>query len=177
MQNMTLKQAARTTPVVSMTDTLELIDLKKMRAYRLARLREEMKQQDVGGCILTSVYSIRYATGMRDAGIMQSHIPLSYLFVPAEGPTVYFGGETGKKIAQGLETIDEVGDEAIQISFMFAGSRLDEMIERWVNQITSLMRLGGRSCRLAVESPVPQVAALFADKGLEVIRERPASAP
>lgn len=168
--DMTLTQAARVTPVVGMTDTLEMIDLAKMRAYRLNRLREEMKRQDVGGCVLTSVYSIRYATGMRDAGIMQSHIPLSYLFVPAEGPTVYFDGETGKQIAQGLETIDELGDEAIQISYMFAGARMDEMIERWVNQITALMqRLGGDSKRLGVESPVPQVAALFEGKGLEVI--------
>ncbi len=168
--DMTLAQAARVTPVVGMTDTLEMIDLPKMRAYRLQRLREEMKRQDMGGCVLTSVYSIRYATGMRDAGIMQSHIPLSYLFVPAEGPTVYFDGETGKKIAQGLETIDELGDEAIQISFMFAGQRMDEMIDRWVNQITALMqRHGGGSTRLGVESPVPQVAALFANKGLEVV--------
>ncbi len=167
---MTLTQAARTTPVVGMTDTLEMIDLARMRTYRLNRLRAEMKRQDVGGCVLTSVYSIRYATGMRDAGIMQSHIPLSYLFVPAEGPTVYFDGETGKKIAQGLETIDELGDEAIQISYMFAGHRMDEMIERWVNQITALMqRHGGGSTRLGVESPVPQVAALFADKGLDLV--------
>ena len=168
--DMTLAQAARVTPVVGMTDTLEMIDLPKMRAYRLQRLRDEMKRQDMGGCVLTSVYSIRYATGMRDAGIMQSHIPLSYLFVPAEGPTVYFDGETGKKIAQGLETIDELGDEAIQISFMFAGQRMDEMIDRWVNQIAALMqRHGGGSTRLGVESPVPQVAALFANKGLEVV--------
>jgi Xaa-Pro aminopeptidase len=168
--DMTLTQAARTTPVVEMTDTLEMIDLAKMRAYRLQRLRDEMKRQDVGGCVLTSVYSIRYATGMRDAGIMQSHIPLSYLFVPAEGPTGYFDGETGKQIAQGLETIDELGDEAIQISYMFAGQRMDEMIDRWVNQIAALMqRHGGGSKRLGVESPVPQVAALFANKGLEVV--------
>jgi len=168
--DMTLAQAARVTPVVGMTDTLEMIDLPRMRAYRLQRLRDEMKRQDMGGCVLTSVYSIRYATGMRDAGIMQSHIPLSYLFVPAEGPTVYFDGETGKKIAQGLETIDELGDDAIQISYMFAGTRMDEMIDRWVNQITALMqRHGGGSKRLGVESPVPQVAALFADKGLDVV--------
>ncbi|UWQ93573.1 Xaa-Pro peptidase family protein (plasmid) [Rhodobacteraceae bacterium M382] len=168
--DMTLTQAARTTPVVEMTDTLEMIDLAKMRAYRLQRLRDEMKRQDVGGCVLTSVYSIRYATGMRDAGVMQSHIPLSYLFVPAEGPTVYFDGETGKQIAHGLETIDELGDEAIQISYMFAGQRMDEMIDRWVNQIAALMqRHGGGSKRLGMESPVPQVAALFANKGLEVV--------
>ena len=168
--DMTLEQVARVTPVVGMTDTLEMIDLPKMRAYRLQRLRDEMKRQDMGGCVLTSVYSIRYATGMRDAGIMQSHIPLSYLFVPTDGPTIYFDGETGKKIAQGLETIDELGDEAIQISYMFSGTRMDEMIERWVNQITALMRRhGGGNKRLGVESPVPQVAALFADKGLDVV--------
>ena len=176
--DMTLTQAVRTTPVVGMTDTLEMIDLAKMRAYRLQRLRDEMKRQEVGGCVLTSVYSIRYATGMRDAGIMQSHIPLSYLFVPAEGPTVYFDGETGKKVAQCLETIDELGEEAIQVSHMFAGHRMDEMIERWVNQISALMqRHGGESRRLGVESPVPQVAALFADKSVDVVHAHKVTEP
>ena len=176
--DMTLAQAARVTPAVGMTDTLELVDLSKMRAYRLQRLRNEMKRQDVGGCILTSVYSIRYATGMRDAGIMQSHIPLSYLFVPADGPTVYFDGETGNEVARGLDTIDEIGDEAIQISYMFTGSRMDEMIDRWVQQITALMRrLGGGSTRLGVENPVPQVAAMFANNGIEVVHAHKVTEP
>lgn len=178
MRGMSLKQAAKTTPVIELTDTLEMIDLAKMRAYRLGRLREEMKRQDVGGCVLTSAYSIRYATGMRDAGIMQGHIPLSYLFVSAEGRTVYFDGETGKMIADGLETIDELGDEAIQISYMFAGSRIDEMIQKWVNQLAGLMqRHGGDSQRIGVESPVPQVATMFADKGLEVVHAATVTEP
>jgi hypothetical protein len=85
-----------------------------------------MQRQDIGGCVLISPYSIRYVTGMRDGAVMQNHIPLSYLFAAADGPMVYFDGETGKSIAAGLETIDELGDQAIQLSYMFAGSRMDE---------------------------------------------------
>ncbi len=149
-----------------------------MRAYRLARLRDEMQRQDIGGCVLISPYSIRYATGMRDGAVMQNHIPLSYLFVAADGPTVYFDGETGKSIAAGLETIDELGDQAIQLSYMFAGSRMDEWTEKWVEQIADLMhKHAGGSTRIGIEPPAPQVTELFKAKGLDTIHAAKVTEP
>lgn len=170
MKELTLLQAARTTPMPSLTDTEAMLDLTKMRAYRLERLRAEMRRQDMGGCVLISPYSIRYSTGMRDGAVMQNHIPLSYLFVSADGPTVYFDGETGKSIAAGLETIDELGDEAIQLSYMFSGTRIDEWTEKWVEQMSDLMRKhGGGSTRIGIEPPAPQVAELFKARGFDTV--------
>ncbi len=178
MENLTLVQAARTTPQMTLTDTEALIDLKKMRGYRLARLRAEMQQQAIGGCALISPYSIRYATGMRDGAIMQNHIPLSYLFVSADGPTVYFDGETGKQIAQQLETIDELGDPVYQLSYMFAGDRIDEWTEKWVSQMVELMRMhGGGSTRIGIEPPAPQVAEQFKEKGFETVHAAKVTEP
>ena len=82
MTDLTLERAAHTTPVVSLSDTEPAgIDLDRMRRYRLGRLREQLAAQDVGACVLTSPYSIRYATGFRNCAVYQTHIEAGYLFV------------------------------------------------------------------------------------------------
>ncbi len=153
-----------------LTDTEGLLDMRRLRAYRLERLRAEMRRQDVGGLALLSPYSMRYATGFRDGAVMQNHIPLSYLFVGLDDWTVLFGGDTARSVADGLETIDTCGEEALHLSYMFSGTRIDQVSRAWVDQMGALMgRHGGGSKRIAVEPPAPQVERLFQDKGFDVI--------
>ncbi len=125
-RNLTLKEAAPTTPRPTITDTEAPIDLVKMRAYRLGRLRAQLKKQDIAACVLLSPYSIRYATGVRNCAIFQTHILAGYLFVPAEGPTVYFDAEPGLFTGRDLETVDELRTDVLPLSYMFASRRRGE---------------------------------------------------
>ena len=43
-------------------------------------------------CVLTNPVSLRYAADYRGFPLFQSHIPSTYLMVPAEGPLVLYGG-------------------------------------------------------------------------------------
>src|SRR5262249_40936982 len=57
------------------------------------------------------------------------HYPL---FVALEGPVLLFaGGEHVKRIAHGLETIDELRP-GMSLDVMYYGSRMDEWVGRWV---------------------------------------------
>ena len=153
---LTLEQAAATTPPVRLTDTEALIDLRAMRAYRLERVRAELHRQDIGACVLLSPYSIRYATGLRNCAIFQTHILAGYLFIPQEGPVVYFDSEPGQRTATGLETVDEVRDDVLPLSFMFAGTRLGEWTTKWAAQMADLLRQhGAGNRRLAIENAGP----------------------
>ncbi len=67
-----------------------MIDPPRLRAYRQNRLRAEIKAQGLGAIILTEPLSIRYATGVRNCALFQTHIQAGYIFLPAEGPVVYF---------------------------------------------------------------------------------------
>ena len=149
---LTLEQAAGKTPPVVLTDTEAMIDLAELRRYRLGRLRQQLVRQDIAACVLFSPLSIRYATGVRNCALFQTHIPAGYLFVPAEGPVVLFDAEPGRLTAAGLGTVDEVRDDLLPLSFMFAGSRYGEWAGKWAAQMADLVkRYGGGNKRLAVE--------------------------
>ena len=64
------------------------IDLDRLYAYRVGRLREQMRQREIGLTILVNPISLRYAAEYRTYALFQSHIPTTYVFVPAEGPLV-----------------------------------------------------------------------------------------
>jgi len=169
-QNLSLKQAAATTPPVQLTDTEALIDLDRMRRYRLQRVRDELKARDYGACVLLSPLSVRYATGVRNCAAFQTHILAGYLFVPAEGPVVYFDSEPGRNTAAQLGTVDEVRDDICPLSYMFAGNRIDEWYAKWAWQISDLLDqhcTGTR--RLAVERAGTRAPAAFAALGVEVV--------
>ncbi len=149
---LTLEQAAGKTPPVVLTDTEAMVDLAKLRRYRLGRLRAQLAAQDIAACVLFSPLSIRYATGVRNCALFQTHIPSGYLFVPAEGPLVLFDSEPGRLTAAGLGTVDEIRDDILPLSFMFAGSRYGEWAGKWAAQMDDLLRRhGGGNRRLAVE--------------------------
>lgn len=67
------------------------IDLGRLRRYRLDRIRQMLREADIPLAILLHPVSLRYAIDFREYALFQSHIPMYYLFVPAEGPVVLHG--------------------------------------------------------------------------------------
>ncbi len=139
-QPLTLEQAAWITPPMQAVDTEGMIDVPRMRRYRQNRLREQIRAQGLDAIILVEPLSIRYATGVRNCTLFQMHIQAGYLFVPADGPVVYFDSEPGRNTGSQLETIDEIRDDILQLSYMWAGSRQKEWAITWANQTDDLIR-------------------------------------
>lgn len=166
--SLTLEQAARKTPPTQLTDTEATIDLTRMRHYRLERVRRQLTARDCDAAVLFSPLSIRYASGVRNCAVFQTHIPSGYLYVPAEGPVVLFDSDPGRTTAAGLETVDEIRDDILPLSYMFGGARLDEWFRKWAEQMADLLaRCGGK--RLAVERAGTRTAAAFEGLGVEVV--------
>ncbi len=169
-RELTLNEAARKTPPTVITDTEALIDMAKMRLYRLGRIREELRRQDIAACVLTTPHSIRYASGLRNCAIYQAHIPATYLYIPAEGPTVLFDSQPGRFTGQELETIDEISAEIMLLSYMWASTRGKEWYERWGDQMASLLaRDGGGNKRFAIERLSPLAIPALQRHGIEVM--------
>lgn len=161
-QPLTLEQAAMITPPVQAVDTESTIDVPRMRAYRQSRLREHIRKQGLDAVILTEPLSIQYATGVRNCTLFQMHIQSGYLFIPAEGPVVYFDSEPGRETGAQLETIDEIRDDILPLSYMFAGSRHEEWARNWARQMGDLIRQhcgGGK--QIGIERP-----GLYAEQAL-----------
>ena len=70
------------------------IDVDRMRAYRLDRVREQIRRAGAALGVFVSPVSLRYAVDHRGYALFNAHIPSSYLFVAPDGPVVLREGMT-----------------------------------------------------------------------------------
>jgi Xaa-Pro dipeptidase len=153
-------------PIARLTDVEAQLDMKKLRAYRLSRVRQELKRRDIAACLLFDPINIRYATGRRDAPLFMMHVSSGYLFLPVEGPVVLFGHGAEPDI--GLETIDEVRPQ-VELSHFLAGERIEVNIQRWSHEIADLAaRHGGGRSTLAIDRCDLRATAALRHRGLKL---------
>jgi len=175
---LTLEQAARITPPAQAVDTEGTIDVPRMRAYRQHRLREQIEAQGFDALILVEPLSIRYATGVRNCALFQMHIQAGYLFVPADGPVVYFDSSPGRETGAELETIDEIRDDLLPLSRMFAGDRQPEWADKWAAQMADLIhRHRGSAATVGLERAGASAQQALEREGFRVVDAAPALAP
>ncbi len=84
-----------------------IVNEKSVRAYRLNRTRELLKEFNMDGAVLFDPLNLRYATGCRNMQVWTSHHLSRYVFVPVEGPVVLFDYGGAMHLSDDLETIDE----------------------------------------------------------------------
>jgi len=174
---LTLEQAARITPPAQAVDTEGTIDVPRMRAHRQHRLREQIAAQSIDALILLEPLSIRYATGVRNCALFQMHIQAGYLFVPADGPVIYFDSSPGRETGAELETIDEIRDDLLPLSCMFAGDRQPEWAGKWAAQIADLIcRHCGPAATVGLERAGASAQQALEREGLRVVDAAPALA-
>jgi Xaa-Pro aminopeptidase len=126
-------------------------DMKRMRAYRLGRLRAELAKRDYAAAILFDPINIRYATGSRNMAVWTLHNAARWLFLPVEGPVVLFDFHNCAHLSDGLETVDEVRP-ARGWFFFSGGNKGPEKAKRWAAEMASLVRAhGGGNRRVAID--------------------------
>ena len=122
-----------------------------MRAYRLARLREQLKARDYAGLLLFDPVNIRYATDSPNMQVWILHNQARYAYVATEGPVVLFDFHNCDHLSDGIETVDEVR-LAVPIYYFMAGPRSVEHAGRFAAEIDALIRAhGGGNRRIAVD--------------------------
>jgi Xaa-Pro aminopeptidase len=152
-----------------LTDTEAPIDVIRLRAYRLERVRQQLKAHDYAACLLIDPINIRYATGSRNYTMFQLHTPSRYLFVPAEGGVVLFDAEVVHPVARGLETIQELRPAKL-FNFFFSGPRLKEGIDAWAGELSDLFHAQARgNMRLAVDRCDPLCAEALRSRGIDLV--------
>ncbi|MGH6959773.1 MAG: M24 family metallopeptidase [Dongiaceae bacterium] len=153
---------------MDLTDCAAQPDMRRMRAYRLARTREQLRARDYCGAVLFDPVNVRYATGSRNMAVWTLHNAARYAFVPTEGPIVLFDFHNCEHLSDGLETIDEVRP-ACGWYFFSGGPRSAEKAKRWAAEIAELVKAqGGGNRRLAIDHCDPMGAAELRSLGVEV---------
>ena len=126
-------------------------DLEALRAYRLERLRGELRRNDCAGLLLFDPLNIRYAADSTNMQVWITHNPSRACFIATEGPVVLFEYRQAMHLADHLPLIDEVRP-AIPFFYFASAERTEEMAGRFAAQIDELLRAHGRgNRRLAVD--------------------------
>lgn len=132
-------------------DWLGRPDMRRMRAWRLGRLRAELKRRDYAAAILFDPINIRYATGSRNMAVWTLHNAARWLFLPSEGPTILYDFHGCAHLSAGLETIGEVRPARAWF-FFSGGDRAAAKARAWAGEMASLVREhGGGNRRVAID--------------------------
>jgi Xaa-Pro aminopeptidase len=143
--------------------------LKKARAYRLGRLRRELKKNDCAAILLYDPVNIRYALDASNMQLWMTHNASHYALVFAEGPAIDFEYKGSEHVAKDIEIIDEIRT-AISWFYFSAGTRLQEQLDKWADEIADLMRQHGRgNKRLAVDKMEPEGVDALRRRGLALV--------
>ena len=163
-----IRPTPATAPNLQLTDSEAQVDMAALRAYRLGRVRAQLRRLDYAGCLLYDPINIRYATGTRNMAVWTLHNQVRYCFVATEGPVVVFDFHNCEHLSAGIETVTEVRP-AVSWYYFGAGPRKRERAELWAAEIADLVRAhGGDNRRLAADHCNPEGAAALAGHGLEV---------
>ena len=146
------------------------LDLDALRAGRLTRLQETMVECRLDVCVLTNPVSLRYAADYRGFPLFQSHIPSTYLIVPAAGPLVLYGGYSGP-----LDTIDDARP-AHSVTAFDAGMDLSAVAAGFAGDVAAYLSEVGlpATATIGLERTSPSGHVALTDANLRVVDADPA---
>jgi len=133
-------------PGVWITDTEPpSVDTVKLRAARLARLRDMMREKDYAAVVLFDPFNQRYATGSRNMFGYFLRNSTRYFFVPTEGPIILFEYPQSAHVSASLETVHEVRHSRIVWSSV--AGRDGATARPFAQEIADLVREFGRGSK------------------------------
>ncbi|KAE8342136.1 hypothetical protein BDV24DRAFT_150627 [Aspergillus arachidicola] len=147
----------------------EGIDLRAVRLYRLARVREQMVKYGIDALILSDPINIRYATGTRNMQVFSMrNAPSRYLLLTTNR-SILFEFTGCLHLAEGYETIDEVRP-AKTASFVAAGPNIEKREISWAEEMGGLiLSLVGKSATLGLERLNANVSITLKDLGFTIV--------
>lgn len=144
------------------------VDVEAMRAYRLERVRAELRRRDYAGILLYDPINIRYATDTRNMSIWTMHNAARYCFIPTEGPVTLFDFHNCGHLSEGITAVAEVRP-SISWFYFIAGSRAPELVKTWASEIADLLtQHGSGNKRLAVDRLEHLGVWALQDHGIEI---------
>ncbi|MGJ8558349.1 MAG: M24 family metallopeptidase [Sulfitobacter geojensis] len=123
----------------------------RARAYRLDRMRDQMRRADVAALLLYDPINIRYAFDSSNMQIWTAHNPVRYALILADGPSILWDFAHCEHLSEGLSGLDEVRTSKCWM-FLTHGEKADEAVKPWSDEIAGLVKKqGGDNRRIAID--------------------------
>ncbi len=147
------------------------IDFKKLRSYRLDRVRNELKKNNIEACILFDPVNVRYALDTVNMSVYNMHNLTRYCFIPVDGPTILYEYFNCEILSKGLDLIDEIRP-AITWDYFSNGDQSELQLKKWVNEVNDLSNSYFKSKKIAIDVINGPAVNELNKKGIQVLEAK-----
>ena len=147
------------------------IDFDKLRSYRLDRVRNELKKNNIEACILFDPVNVRYALDTVNMSVYNMHNLTRYCFIPADGPTILYEYFNCEILSKGLDLIDEIRP-AITWDYFSNGDQSELQLKKWVNEVNDLSNSYFKSKKIAIDVINGPAVNELNKKGIQVLEAK-----
>ena len=147
------------------------IDFDKLRSYRLDRVRNELKKNNIEACILFDPVNVRYALDTVNMSVYNMHNLTRYCFIPVDGPTILYEYFNCEILSKGLDLIDEIRP-AITWDYFSNGDQSELQLKKWVNEINDLSNSYFKSKKIAIDVINGPAVNELNKKGIQVLEAK-----
>ena len=144
------------------------IDFKKLRFYRLDRVKKELEKNNLEACILFDPVNVRYALDTVNMSVYNMHNLTRYCFVPVNGPVILYEYFNCEKLSEHLNLIDEIRP-AITWDYFSNGDQASLQLKKWINEVKDLSKSYFKSKKIAVDVLNGPAVSALNKAGIEVI--------
>ena len=147
------------------------IDFDKLRSYRLDRVRNELKKNNIEACILFDPVNVRYALDTVNMSVYNMHNLTRYCFIPVDGPTILYEYFNCEILSKGLNLIDEIRP-AITWDYFSNGDQSELQLKKWVNEVNDLSNSYFKSKKIAIDVINGPAVNELNKKGIQVLEAK-----
>lgn len=145
------------------------LDMRRLRAYRLDRVRKQMQRAECAACVLFNPINIHYATGTRRSAVFTLHNPARYAVIIADGPVILFDYHNAGHLYREFETVTEYRTSSSWY-FFGAGPRYEEKAHRWAAELSDIVTThGGKNGKVAVDRLDSIGMSALAEHGFTIV--------
>ena len=147
------------------------IDFYKLRSYRLDRVRNELKKNNIEACILFDPVNVRYALDTVNMSVYNMHNLTRYCFIPVDGPTILYEYFNCEILSKGLDLIDEIRP-AITWDYFSNGDQSELQLKKWVNEVNDLSNTYFKNKKIAIDVINGPAVNELTKKGIKVLEAK-----
>ena len=147
------------------------IDFDKLRSYRLDRVRNELKKNNIEACILFDPVNVRYALDTVNMSVYNMHNLTRYCFIPVDGPTILYEYFNCEILSKGLDLIDEIRP-AITWDYFSNGDQSELQLKKWVNEVNDLSNTYFKSKKIPIDVINGPAVNELNKKGIKVLEAK-----
>ena len=144
------------------------INFKKLRSYRLDRVKKELEKNNLEACILFDPVNVRYTLDTVNMSVYNMHNLTRYCFVPVNGPVILYEYFNCEGLSSHLNLINEIRP-AITWDYFSNGDQAGAQLEKWINEVKDLTNSYCKSKKLAIDVINGPAVTALNKTGIEVV--------